>query len=161
MVRLPPLSLFPGEGGAAAAGIAIDPATGDIWFAEFYRQRIGRLRKVPEPSALSSGDLSFSFGREGFSTPAEVRLHQNLPNPFNAATLIQYDLPRPGRVKIEVFNILGERVKILIDEFQEAGYRNILWDGRDEGGAEVASGVYFYLIEAGDLVSAKRMTLVR
>jgi len=161
IVRLPPLSLFPGEGGAAAAGIAIDPATGDIWFAEFYRQRIGRLRKVPEPSAFSSGDLSFSLGRGSLSTPGEVRLHQNLPNPFNAATLIQYDLPQPVKVKVEVLNILGQKVRTLVDEFQQAGYKSTVWDGKDNSGVDVGSGVYFYRVEFADEVSVKRMTLIR
>jgi len=95
------------------------------------------------------------------STPSSFKLHQNFPNPFNPATMIQYDLPQPGRVKVEVFNILGQRVKTLVDEFQQAGYRSALWDGRNAAGGEVASGVYFYRIAAGDFNSVKRMTLVR
>jgi streptogramin lyase len=161
IVRLPPLSLFPGEGGAAAAGIAIDPATGDIWFSEFHRKRIGRLRKVPEGSATVFGDLLPGLILSSTSIPKDFRVHQNLPNPFNAATVIQYDLPQPVKVKVEIYNIRGQKVRTLLDEFQEAGYKSVLWDGADEDGAGIASGVYFYRLEAGDRVSVRRMTLLR
>ncbi|MFQ5870296.1 MAG: T9SS type A sorting domain-containing protein [Candidatus Zixiibacteriota bacterium] len=180
IIRLPPMSMFPGDGAASGAGIAVDAETGDIWFSEFYRKRIGRLRKVPEPLALSSpasettgwtqstgdpmvaaGHLSPDLTWSRISLPRDFKLQQNSPNPFNAATVIQYDLPQPSWVNIEVFNILGERVRTLVDEFQEAGYRNILWDGRSEGGGEVSSGVYFYRLQAGDFTSVKRMSLVR
>jgi len=161
IVRLPPLSLFPGEGGVAAAGIAIDPATGDIWLSEFYRKRIGRLRKVPEQFATVSGDLLPSLTWSSTSIPKDFKVHQNLPNPFNAATVIQYNLPQPVKVKIEVLNILGQKVRTLVDEFQQAGYKSTVWDGKDNSGADVASGVYFYCVESADDVSVKRMTLIR
>jgi flagellar hook assembly protein FlgD len=75
--------------------------------------------------------------------------------------MIEYDLPQSGQVTIEVFNLLGQRVRTLVHEYQQAGYRSALWDGRNEAGGDVASGVYFYRIEAGDFSSVKRMTLVR
>jgi len=180
IIRLPPMSMFPGDGAASGAGIAVDAETGDIWFSEFYRKRIGRLRMVPEPLAFSSpasettgwtqstgdpmvaaGILSPDLTWNSISIPRDFKLQQNSPNPFNAATVIQYDLHQPSWVNIEVFNILGERVRALVDEFQEAGYRNILWDGRNGGGGEVSSGVFFYRIEAGDYTKIRKMTMLR
>lgn len=72
-------------------------------------------------------------------------LYQNYPNPFNAQTIIKYDLPEVSRVKIEVFNIMGQRVCILVDDLQPAGYRSVSWKGLDKS---VSSGIYIYRINA-------------
>lgn len=88
--------------------------------------------------------------------PSEFALGQNYPNPFNPATLISYAVPRSGRVTLEVFTLLGERVATPVDEVQEAGYYAVQFDG-----AGLASGVYLYRLQAGDLRLMKRMLLVK
>ena len=93
--------------------------------------------------------------------PKDFDLRQNYPNPFNPTTVIQYALPKSSFVKIEVFNILGQRVKKLVEEEQEPGYKRIHWDGKDDYGDEVSSGVYFYRIEAKDFVECKKMPLLK
>jgi hypothetical protein len=93
--------------------------------------------------------------------PTEFDLRQNYPNPFNPATTIQYALPRASEVSVEVYNILGQRVRSLVDEQQDPGYKTLWWDGKDDYGNEVSSGVYFYRIEAGDFVQSKKMTLLK
>jgi hypothetical protein len=93
--------------------------------------------------------------------PTEFGLRQNYPNPFNPVTTIQYALPKASEVKIEIYNILGQRVRILVDEHQDPGYKMIHWDGKDDRGDEVSSGIYLYRIQAGDFVKCKKMTLLK
>ena len=93
--------------------------------------------------------------------PGEFDLRQNYPNPFNPTTVIEYALPKPSEVEIKIYNILGQKVRNLVDEPQEPGYKTICWDGKDDCGNEVSSGVYFYRIEAGDFVKCKKMTLLK
>ena len=76
--------------------------------------------------------------------PSEVALGQNYPNPFNPSTLIPYQLATPSPVRLEVFNILGQRVTTLVDGQQGAGAYVARWDGTDAAGGAAASGVYFY-----------------
>ena len=99
--------------------------------------------------------------------PNEFGLSQNFPNPFNPATVIEYALPRASEVKIQIYNILGQKVRDLVDERQEPGYKTIHWDGKDQNGTEVSSGIYFYRIVAHavhgseDFVKSKKMTLLK
>ena len=80
----------------------------------------------------------------------------NYPNPFNATTNINYQLPADSWVKLEVYNLLGQKVATLVEEGQEAGYESVIWDA-----SEVSSGLYFYKLTAGDYTEAKRMMLVK
>jgi len=93
--------------------------------------------------------------------PKSFALHQNYPNPFNPATTIRYDLPRACRVKIQIFNILGQKVRTLVDNYQEAGFKTVRWNGFNDSGGRVASGTYIYMIQAGDFSMTKQMTLLK
>ena len=95
------------------------------------------------------------------STPASFKLETNFPNPFNPETLIQYQLPEPAHVTLTVYNLLGQKIRTLIDKKQQAGYHSVHWDGRDEMGSSVASGMYFYVLRAGDFMDVKKMMLLR
>jgi hypothetical protein len=104
---------------------------------------------------------------EEVQLPKEFGLSQNFPNPFNPATVIEYALPRASEVKIEIYNILGQKVRNLLDERQEPGYKTIHWDGKDQNGTDVSSGIYFYRIVAHtvhgseDFIKCKKMTLLK
>ena len=93
--------------------------------------------------------------------PAGFGLQPNYPNPFNAATLIRYEVPATGRVELEVFSILGQGVARLVGEQQEAGFHRVVWDGRNASGRSVASGVYLCRLRAGSRVGVRRMLLLR
>ncbi|MCK4597733.1 T9SS type A sorting domain-containing protein, partial [bacterium] len=88
-------------------------------------------------------------------------LHQNYPNPFNASTEIRYQIPEDGHVTLKIFNTLGQELRILLDVHQKAGEYGVLWDGRDARGREVASGLYFCRLRAGEFGKTIKMVLVR
>jgi hypothetical protein len=93
--------------------------------------------------------------------PAQFRLEENYPNPFNPTTTIRYALPEACHVKLTIMDILGRTVAVLIDKQQRAGRHDILWDGKDENGSMVASGVYVYTLTGGDSKEMKKLLLVR
>ncbi|MDZ7362981.1 MAG: YCF48-related protein [candidate division KSB1 bacterium] len=93
--------------------------------------------------------------------PASFELTQNYPNPFNPSTTIKYDLPQQVEVKLVIFDMLGRRVRTLVAHRQQTGRYAITWDGRNDAGEQVPSGVYLYRIEAGDFRAARRLTMVK
>ncbi|MEW6196588.1 MAG: T9SS type A sorting domain-containing protein [Bacteroidota bacterium] len=88
-------------------------------------------------------------------------LSNNYPNPFNPTTTIKYELPKASNVKIEIFNSLGELVKVLKDEYHNAGRYEAVWNGRDNSGMQVSSGVYFYRMHTEGFTLVKKMMLVK
>ena len=98
------------------------------------------------------------------NVPNEFSLAQNHPNPFNPTTDIQYQIPESKttvHTTLIIYNVLGQKVRTLIDEPKAAGYFTSTWDGRDDVGREASSGVYFYRLEAGDFRVTKRMVLTK
>ena len=93
--------------------------------------------------------------------PREFRLHQNYPNPFNPETTIKFDLPRSSHVRILIYNTLGQVVRELVNDERKAGYHKVLWNGRDNFGNQVSSGMYILRIVAGEYRTAKKMILIR
>jgi hypothetical protein len=93
--------------------------------------------------------------------PGSYSLSQNHPNPFNQATLVEYILPVAGHVELTVYNTLGQTVRQLTDGYRPAGQHRVSWDGRDANGYEVASGVYLYILRAGEFSEARRMVLLK
>jgi len=89
------------------------------------------------------------------------RLHQNYPNPFNPTTTIRFEVPAAQRVTIAVYTVRGELVATLLDEPRNGGAGAVSWDGRDQRGAPVHSGVYFYTIRAGSFTESRRMVLLK
>jgi len=95
-------------------------------------------------------------------TPEEFGLMQNYPNPFNPTTTISYSLPQASEVHLTVYNMLGQRVRTLVqNEKQSAGTYTLQWNGRDDAGTQVASGTYIYRIQAGDFVQSRKLVLLR
>lgn len=93
--------------------------------------------------------------------PAKYGLAQNTPNPFNAQTTVAFDLSVEGRVDLSIYNLSGQRVRKLVDEWREAGSYSAVWDGKDRLGREVASGLYLIRIEVNDFVGIRRMVMLR
>ncbi len=96
----------------------------------------------------------------GTALPAGFALGPNYPNPFNPATIIPYQLPVAGHVRLDVFNMLGQRLATLVDAERSAGAHTARWDGTDAGGRAMGAGVYVYRLRNGGLVMSRRMVLV-
>jgi len=95
------------------------------------------------------------------AVPKEFDLFQNYPNPFNPTTTIRYQVPKAVKVKLEIFNIMGQSVRTLVDDNKEPGYHLVLWDGLTSAGSPASTGVYYYRISAGDFVMSKKMALLK
>jgi len=93
--------------------------------------------------------------------PIEFALYPNYPNPFNPTTTIGYDLPEQSQVELAVYNILGRKIKTVVNSKKDSGRYQTTWDGRDDFGNSVASGVYVYQIKAGDFKQSFKMLLVK
>jgi len=92
--------------------------------------------------------------------PEQFRLHQNFPNPFNPETTIGFDVPREARVKITILNILGQKIKTLVDQNFPAGKYQAVWLGDDDSGRKIVSGVYFYQLESNTFRELRKMILM-
>jgi hypothetical protein len=95
------------------------------------------------------------------AVPATYTLDQNYPNPFNPSTVIRFSLPKEGPVKLQVFDITGSLVKTLLDEAVRAGNKEVTWDGTNQAGVKVASGMYLYRLESANFVATKKMLLLK
>jgi len=124
---------------------------GDLnWYSEYAErwspELVGPVTGIEERSAAK---------------PTEFALEQNYPNPFNPVTNIRYTLPNAGNVKLCVYNMLGKKVKTLVDVYKTAGVYNVEWDGTNSAGQKMASGVYFYKLEMGSNVQVKKMLFMK
>jgi hypothetical protein len=93
--------------------------------------------------------------------PISYHLSQNYPNPFNPETVISYAIEKNGLVQLSIFNLLGQKIATLVDQNQNTGRYTVRWNGRDDRGYHVASGVYFYQIQAGEFVKVKKMIMMK
>jgi hypothetical protein len=118
-----------------------------------------RLRQVDLDGTVHYSEpitISVATDVKGANRPSEFALHQNYPNPFNPSTTIKYDLPEKSRVKLEVVNTLGQVVRTLVDDVQEAGFIEMAFDA-----SKLSSGIYLYRIQAGSFVATKKFVLIR
>ena len=111
--------------------------------------------RLPRPLVLG-----VEGGRPGALTPM-FALNPAYPNPFRGRSTIHFSIPRSGRVDLDVYNILGQRVKTLVSGELSAGRHSVTWAGDDDRGGKVASGVYLYRLSAGGQSAVKRLALVR
>ena len=93
--------------------------------------------------------------------PIRFTLQQSYPNPFNPSATILYSLENQVYVRLSIYNLLGQRVRALVDGRERAGNHVAVWDGTDDSGKRVASGIYFYRLEAGSFVSTKKMVMIK
>ena len=113
------------------------------------REEDGQIRQLLLPEVLRS------------VLPKRFALEPNYPNPFNPETIIGYQLPERTEVHLEIYNLLGQKVRKLVNEIQASGYYRIVWNGRNDTGAEVASGVYFYRLQAGNHNAIRKLVLLK
>jgi len=136
----PPSAGYYGAGGKSL--VPLTPISGSVEIPVFQLNNPLSGVKIPEIPAVYSLDNCY-------------------PNPFNPKTTIVYSLAQPNRVRLEIFDLRGRRVRVLLDEPTAAGLHQIDWLGRDDQGRTMASGVYFYRLVAGNFQQTKRMTLLK
>jgi hypothetical protein len=108
-----------------------------------------------EDSISSSATI---LDRKILAIPIYYKLEQNFPNPFNSQTFISYELRKSTQVELAIFNPLGQLIKVLSHGFQTSDLHSVMWDGKNEAGSVVSSGIYYYRLKTDDLVLVKRMT---
>ena len=108
-----------------------------------------------EKDPLGTGFASQS----GTHLPSAMTLLSNYPNPFNPSTTIRYSLEKDGHVSLKIYDTLGRKVKTLVDGIEPAGQREIVWDGTDNTGNHVSSGVYMYVLSSGANIKTHKMLL--
>ena len=106
-------------------------------------------------------DLITDITEEKYQLPSTFTLKQNYPNPFNPTTTIKYTLPKAFHVELSIYNTLGQKVRTLVKKQQFAGHYQVQWDGRDDKGKPVGSGMYLYRLQSGDYVEIKKMILLK
>lgn len=158
------------------SGLAEVPEQYEIWLVDEVAQISQDLRTSasylvaltgedqPRPLKLLVGGKEFIGKTVGDfqAIPKTYELAQNFPNPFNPSTTIRYGLPMPGRVSLKIYNILGEQVVTLVNNQEKpAGYHVAIWDGKNQGGQQVANGVYIYQIQVASFTETRKMMLMK
>ncbi len=125
------------------------------------RDSDGRIAIATYANGIYSADLSEILKPEDFFTPNEFILYENYPNPFNSSTTIRYDLDKSLKVKLSVYSITGREVKVVYSGDKTAGNHYATWNGYDNQGRKVSSGVYIYRLSAGGISKSGKMVLVK
>jgi len=142
-------TLYPGE----SFTFQLDSAGSYPYHSKFHPSMIGTI--VVQPSS----DVKDETGDR--ERPSGFTLFQNYPNPFNQTTKIEFTLAKSGFVTLNIYDILGRKVRTLVSEHLSSGYKSVLWDGKNESGKDVASGIYFYQLKVGDFTQTKKLVLLK
>jgi hypothetical protein len=149
------------------AGVDSKPGSGAL--AELLFQpldatgTIGALELIE--AQLNESDIDVRIAASPLSTPSAVprafALYPNYPNPFNPSTAIRYDLATAGPVRLSVYDLVGQRIRQLLDDHRSAGHHQLEWNGADENGIVVASGVYLLRLETDRGVLVRKMSMIK
>lgn len=154
-----------------AANIPAQPVGSTVFYYLSAQSNSGKT--IAKPMTAPAGNYRFrveSTTAVGEGETGSVRqfvLHQNYPNPFNPETAISYQLSAISNIELAVYNLLGQKIKTLVSETQQSGAHRVIWDGRDESGERVSSGVYLYRLRAvpkvqeGGFVQTLKMVLLK
>ena len=142
-------------------------ALGKDWLTEGQTISIAAMTETPQDDwgvDLTTGatfDIVTAVESKEYTIPNKYTLDQNYPNPFNPSTLINYSIPENGNIKLVIYNMLGQKVKTLINTNASAGTYSASWNGRNDAGQLVTSGIYIYQLEAGLTKMSKKMMLLK
>jgi len=138
---------------------AVDPSHELMYVYNEWANDVPNVQSLtPE---FQGGSVALESRTPAAALPTEFGLSQNVPNPFNPSTIVEYALPKDAQVNLSIYNVLGQHVTTLVNEMQRAGRQTVTWDGTDASGVSVASGVYFYKLRAGDYSNTKKMLLLK
>ncbi|MCI0693191.1 T9SS type A sorting domain-containing protein [candidate division KSB1 bacterium] len=143
--------------GQLITATATDPSNNTSEFS----QCIAVTASSSQAATAKADQNEIETAEENAGIPENFALFQNYPNPFNPETEIRFQLPQASHVVLKIFNTLGEEIRTLADEQREAGYHRVRWNGKDENGNAVASGVYLYQLRTGSYSEVRKMSLIR
>jgi hypothetical protein len=126
-----------------------------------YNQYDNGVPLVRDLVPTLEGTVSLKGGPSTAALPTTFELSQNVPNPFNPTTQVMFALPKAAMVNLTIYNVLGQRVTTLVDDYMNAGYQTVTWNGTDYSGREVSSGVYFYKLSTDQFTDTKKMLLLK
>jgi hypothetical protein len=106
-------------------------------------------------------DMTVMWADLDNAIPNKYTIHQNYPNPFNPSTTLRYALPEQSDVKIAVYDMIGRKVRTLVNGSQDVGYKSVIWDATNDYGERVSAGIYLYQIQAGEYMQTKKMVLLK
>ena len=149
---------------------------GEVLIFKFYDSSEGT--EIADISTIFSigdgtfGDGSYAICDLNASDPSNIKIHitdlrinyklyQNYPNPFNPSTTIRYGLPEPSQVSLAIYGSNGQLIKCLEDSYKDSGYYQVMWDGTNQLGSAVSTGVYLYVIKAGKFSTIKKMIFIK
>ena len=141
--------------------VLVDPATGTSYDLRATSTITLRPAEGPRSLRVLVGPPDYVAAKKKVTLPDDLRFFPNYPNPFRDQTTLEYVLPDPGPVRLAVYDVLGRQVRVLIDEKQQGGRHAVQWDGRDESGRRLASGVYLARLVVGGTTKVRKMTFVR
>ena len=150
--------------GQAGRGRSVEGLLAQLHFEPLYPEAVGSFR-------IDQATVRDAFGQlvqprqlaqiEARWEPQVFALQPNYPNPFNPSTTIRYQLPELATVRLEIYDVLGQKVRTLVAGEQAAGHYKVAWDSRDKRGLSVAAGVYFYRLEAGEFTHTRKLLLLK
>ena len=123
--------------------------TGYAWYDDFEIFAADAIVSIEDPASPISNLIS------------NYNLLQNYPNPFNPETIIEYQVPERGRVELNIYNMLGQKIRTLVNDVMPAGTYQVLWNGKDDYGNQVATGVYLYQLRGKNALITKKMMLIK
>ncbi|MDP3441778.1 MAG: FlgD immunoglobulin-like domain containing protein, partial [Ignavibacteria bacterium] len=127
------------------------PTSSSLYTSGTGAQPLGDLNYFGIPVGVSNDEILAN----------NFNLYSNYPNPFNPSTNIRYSIPTAGNVTIEIYNSLGQLVNTIVNQYQESGTHNVVWNGTDMSGQKLSSGIYIYKLNTNNYVSSKKMVLIK
>ncbi len=136
-------------------------ASGDGYEEELVASSVVLNDEVVEYTIYLEGEGPKLSLDDPSTMPMTFALHQNYPNPFNPTTTISYDLPEQSHITLDIYDLLGKRIKTLVHQSQDAGRQIVMWDGTDDVRRQVSAGVYLYRIQTGEFTQTRKMLILK
>ena len=152
------IAIFMPDSNTVVDTLSYGEQTVDVSYGRFPNGSDTWQQMNPTPGTSNTEEL---FSMDSNTIPNSYRLYPAYPNPFNPETTIRYDLPEQTFVGITIYDVLGRKVRTIVNEQQDSGQRSIIWNAKDKNGQPVSAGIYLYQIQAGDFVQTKKLILIK
>jgi len=152
------IAIFMPDSNTVVDTLSYGEQTVDVSYGRFPNGSDTWQQMNPTPGTSNTEEL---FSMDSNTIPNSYRLYPAYPNPFNPETTIRYDLPEQTFVFITIYDVVGRKIRTIVNEQQDSGKRSIIWNAKDKNGQPVSAGIYLYQIQAGDFVQTKKLILIK